>query len=78
MTTRKDLMLKQCVELGEAIGEKHWWLARRRLAMLVAIIVGESVKSSDDTRKDFVRSSAPRFFGNSGYSGGCTPAAVYA
>lgn len=78
MPTRKELMLKQCVELGEAIGDKNWWLSRRRLAVLVAIIVGESVKSKDDTRSDYVRSSAPRYYGNSGGGGGCTLMAINA
>jgi len=69
-------MLKQCVELGDAIGEKQWEDARLRLQRLVEIILGESIKSSADTRKDYVRSSAPRYWGNSGYSGGCTLAAA--
>ncbi len=75
MTTKKDKMLQRCVILGQALGERDWDHAKKQLAKLVEIIVGESSRSSIDDRREITGRStytSRGSHGNTGYAGGCT------
>lgn len=71
----KENLLSQMYRVQERVITRQWRTAEREVKALIEIVLAVST-NEDDTRRDYVRSSAPVFFGSSGYSGGCTLAAA--
>lgn len=74
--TKKKQMLAKIERLSDVV-HKQWVRTEKTLNELIAII--EAIKSDDDIRAEITgrstRSSSGSH-GNTGYSGGCTPAAA--
>jgi hypothetical protein len=75
----KNLLLAKCADVSFEIGRQNWDNAKKEFDELIAIILAVRSSDDDDLRREITgRSthSSSGAFGNTGFAGGCTPAAA--
>lgn len=76
-----DEKTKMLLKLQKAVARRDWDAVENELDALIETTLDDStsekVSRAIDLRRSYSLSSAPRFHGNSGFSGGCTTAAAH-